>query len=234
MTGPSVFSFTAPTSPSRHRTVAAIFEELATPSNKDHIDTSRVSDADLGPLLFDRIARFLVSLDVPRGLKALGYKSGDVDELVKGTLPQRRVLDLARESARPRVLSARGDSWTDDDCPLQLASRATRARRSCRASSSRRVRYYSFPWTSWLVIGPELTRWLPPCPQWTSKSPQGTLYPGRHSRRSDVSRARAHASRLLFFLAPLRPAPRLSRLGSGWNSMSRLGLSDVPRLVQWK
>lgn len=97
MTGPSVFSFTAPTSPSRHRTVAAIFEELATPQNKDHIDTARVSDADLGPLLFDRIARFLVSLDVPRGLKALGYKSGDVDELVKGTLPQRRVLDLARE-----------------------------------------------------------------------------------------------------------------------------------------
>lgn len=97
MTGPSVFSFTAPTSPSRHRTVAAIFEELATPQNKDHIDTARVSDADLGPLLFDRIARFLVTLDVPRGLKALGYKSGDVDELVKGTLPQRRVLDLARE-----------------------------------------------------------------------------------------------------------------------------------------
>ncbi|GAA5879471.1 hypothetical protein JCM3774_005221 [Rhodotorula dairenensis] len=95
MTGPSVFSFTAPTAPSRHRTVAAIFEELATPQNKDHIDTARVSDADLGPLLFDRIARFLVSLDVPRGLKALGYKSGDVDELVKGTLPQRRVLDLA-------------------------------------------------------------------------------------------------------------------------------------------
>lgn len=100
MTGPSVFSFTAPTSPSRHRTVAAIFEELATPQNKDHIDTARVSDADLGPLLFDRIARFLVSLDVPRGLKALGYKSGDVDELVKGTLPQRRVLDLAREFSR--------------------------------------------------------------------------------------------------------------------------------------
>ncbi|GAA5993138.1 hypothetical protein JCM10908_001306 [Rhodotorula pacifica] len=95
MTGPSVFSFTAPTAPSRHRTVAAIFEELATPQNKDHVDTARVSDADLGPLLFDRIARFLVSLDVPRGLKALGYKSGDVDELVKGTLPQRRVLDLA-------------------------------------------------------------------------------------------------------------------------------------------
>lgn len=116
MTGPSVFSFTAPTSPSRHRTVAAIFEELATPANKDHIDTARVSDADLGPLLFDRIARFLVSLDVPRGLKALGYKSGDVDELVQGTLPQRRVLDLAREfflwpralllCARPAVMLA--------------------------------------------------------------------------------------------------------------------------------
>ncbi|BGP68027.1 hypothetical protein NBRC10513v2_001348 [Rhodotorula toruloides] len=95
LTGPSVFSFTAPSSPERHRTVARIFEELAEPHMKDHIDTERVPDADLGNLLFDRIARFLVNLDVPRGLKAIGYKMGDVDELVKGTLPQRRVLDLA-------------------------------------------------------------------------------------------------------------------------------------------
>lgn len=39
-----------------------------------------------------------MGLDVPRGLEAIGYKGSDVGELVQGTLPQRRVLDLARES----------------------------------------------------------------------------------------------------------------------------------------
>jgi hydroxyacid-oxoacid transhydrogenase len=32
---------------------------------------------------------------VPRGLKAVGYEETDVSRLVEGTLPQRRVLDLA-------------------------------------------------------------------------------------------------------------------------------------------
>jgi len=91
LTGPAVFSFTAPSSPDRHRAAAVIFNEF----QPDGIDTSRVSDADIGPLLHDRIARFLVGLDVPRGLKAIGYKDSDVNELVTGTLPQRRVLDLA-------------------------------------------------------------------------------------------------------------------------------------------
>ncbi|GAA6052452.1 hypothetical protein JCM3770_001120 [Rhodotorula araucariae] len=95
LAGPSIFRFTAPTDPDRHRQVATIFEELAEPHAKDHIDTARVSDADLGDLLFDRIARFLVNLDVPRGLGAIGYTTADIPELVQGTLPQRRVLDLA-------------------------------------------------------------------------------------------------------------------------------------------
>ena len=95
MTGPAVFQFTAPSSPSRHRTVANIFESLAPDHLKDHVDISRMPDSDIGPLLHDRIARFLVELDVPRGLKKLGYKDSDVPELVEGALPQRRVLDLA-------------------------------------------------------------------------------------------------------------------------------------------
>lgn len=93
LTGPAVFSFTAPSAPDRHRAAAEIFNEF----EPDGIDTSRVSDADIGPLLHDRIARFLVGLDVPRGLSAIGYTSADNTDLVNGTLPQRRVLDLARE-----------------------------------------------------------------------------------------------------------------------------------------
>lgn len=112
LSGPAVFSYTAPSDPERHRQAAQIFEDLAAPHNKDHLDTSRVPDADIGPLLHDRIARFLVGLDVPRGLKAIGYKSGDVDELVKGTLPQRRVLDLAR-AFLSRIHSAETESEAD-------------------------------------------------------------------------------------------------------------------------
>jgi hydroxyacid-oxoacid transhydrogenase len=37
----------------------------------------------------------LDGLDVPRGLKAVGYTEKDVEAIVQGTLPQRRVLDLA-------------------------------------------------------------------------------------------------------------------------------------------
>lgn len=32
---------------------------------------------------------------MPRGLSSIGYKPSNIAELVKGTLPQRRVLDLA-------------------------------------------------------------------------------------------------------------------------------------------
>ncbi|KAK4056198.1 hypothetical protein OIO90_002639 [Microbotryomycetes sp. JL221] len=91
LTGPAVFNFTAPSAPDRHRIAAEIFNEF----QPDDIDTSRVPDSDLGMLLHDRIARFLVGLDVPRGLKAIGYQDSDNADLVKGTLPQRRVLDLA-------------------------------------------------------------------------------------------------------------------------------------------
>lgn len=45
--------------------------------------------------MFEAIAQFLDNLGVPRGLKAVGYTNADVSRLVEGTLPQRRVLDLA-------------------------------------------------------------------------------------------------------------------------------------------
>jgi hydroxyacid-oxoacid transhydrogenase len=112
LTGPSVFDYTSPSSPDRHREVARIFNTF----QPDSIQEDRVSDADIGKLLRDRISRFLVGIDVPRGLNGIGcvewcffvgqseliqrllgirYKSEHIPELVKGTLPQRRVLDLA-------------------------------------------------------------------------------------------------------------------------------------------
>ena len=49
-----------------------------------------------GEVLAEAIAAFLVGLgDQPRGLRALGFSGGDLDALVGGTVPQRRVLSLA-------------------------------------------------------------------------------------------------------------------------------------------
>ena len=54
-----------------------------------------IPDSAVGAHLFEAIARFLDSIDVPRGLAAVGYAPADIPRLVEGTLPQRRVLDLA-------------------------------------------------------------------------------------------------------------------------------------------
>ncbi|KAJ7179171.1 alcohol dehydrogenase [Mycena filopes] len=91
ITGPAVFQFTAPSSPDRHRHILAIFNDttVSDPS------ITRIPDSEIGAHIFDTIARFLDGLGVPRGLKALGYTAADIDSLAEGTLPQRRVLDLA-------------------------------------------------------------------------------------------------------------------------------------------
>ncbi|KIY49198.1 iron-containing alcohol dehydrogenase 1 [Fistulina hepatica ATCC 64428] len=91
LTGPAVFEFTAPSSPDRHRQVLAVF--LRTPVSDPSV--ARIPDAEIGKHLHEAIARFLDNLNVPRGLKAIGYSSSDLDKLVEGTIPQRRVLDLA-------------------------------------------------------------------------------------------------------------------------------------------
>lgn len=91
LSGPAVFQFTAPSAPARHREVLAIFQNT-TPSDPS---ISSIPDTEIGAHLFEAIARFLDNLGVPRGLQAVGYTSGDIAKLVDGTIPQRRVLDLA-------------------------------------------------------------------------------------------------------------------------------------------
>lgn len=86
VTGPAVFAYTAPSEPKRHRELAEIF-------GAENIE--RVPDAEIGEVLYDQIARFLADLGLPRGLSAYGYTSDAIPDLVKSTLPQRRVLDLA-------------------------------------------------------------------------------------------------------------------------------------------
>ena len=86
VTAPSVFKFTAPSNPQRHLQAAEAFG----------VDISNVKAESAGEVLSDAIKEFLIQLgDQPRGLKALGFGRGDVEELVEGTIPQARVLQLA-------------------------------------------------------------------------------------------------------------------------------------------
>jgi hydroxyacid-oxoacid transhydrogenase len=91
LTAPAVFEFTAPSSADRHRDALAVFRDTV-PSD---YAISHIPDHEIGAHLFEAIAGFLDGLGVPRGLKAVGYTHSDIDALVTGTLPQRRVLDLA-------------------------------------------------------------------------------------------------------------------------------------------
>jgi hydroxyacid-oxoacid transhydrogenase len=86
VTSPAVFRFTAASNPDRHLAAAEAFG----------VDISNVKRESAGEVLAEALSDFLVKLgDQPRGLKDLGFGAGDIDNLVEGTLPQKRVLDLA-------------------------------------------------------------------------------------------------------------------------------------------
>lgn len=86
VTAPAVFKFTGASNPERHLAAAEAFG----------VDASNVSRESAGEVLGEAVAKFLVDLgDQPRGLKALGFESGHLDDLIEGTLPQKRVLMLA-------------------------------------------------------------------------------------------------------------------------------------------
>lgn len=86
VTAPSVFKFTGASNPERHLAAAEAFG----------VDISNVKRDSAGEVLGEAVADFLVKLgDQPRGLKEMGFQDKDVDGLVEGTLPQKRVLMLA-------------------------------------------------------------------------------------------------------------------------------------------
>ena len=88
VTAPAVFAFTAPADPDRHLQAAACFG----------VDTSNVKRESAGEVLADALREFLLKLgDQPSGLRQLGFGNEHVEELVEGTLPQKRVLMLAPE-----------------------------------------------------------------------------------------------------------------------------------------
>ncbi|OZJ05160.1 hypothetical protein BZG36_02210 [Bifiguratus adelaidae] len=89
LTAPAVFRFTAQACPERHMEAAQLFGVADS--------SSKLESA--GPLLAEGLTRFLQDLGIPDGLKAIGYTSSDIPKLVKGTLPQHRVIKLAPTEA---------------------------------------------------------------------------------------------------------------------------------------
>ena len=86
VSAPAVFRFTGPSNPERHLQAAEAFG----------VDISNVKKESAGEVLGEALERFLAELgDQPRGLKDLGFKREHLDDLVEGTLPQKRVLMLA-------------------------------------------------------------------------------------------------------------------------------------------
>ena len=85
LNAPAVFRFTAPTNPERHLYAARLMGA----------DVSEASPEDAGDLLSDAIIKLMREIDVPNGLKGVGYSPDDVDKLVAGALPQHRVIKLS-------------------------------------------------------------------------------------------------------------------------------------------
>ena len=85
LNAPAAFRFTAPADPARHLAAAAALGA----------DVGRARLEDAGAILADRILWFMDRLQVPRGLRAVGYSSSDIPALVAGTLLQQRLTKLS-------------------------------------------------------------------------------------------------------------------------------------------
>jgi hydroxyacid-oxoacid transhydrogenase len=96
LNAPAVFRFTASANPARHLEAAAALGA----------DVSRAKAGDAGTILADRITWFMQRLQMPNGLKAIGYSSSDIPRLVEGTLPQHRVTKLSPRPAGPDEFAA--------------------------------------------------------------------------------------------------------------------------------
>ena len=92
---PAAFRFTGPACAENHFTVA---EAIGA-------DVSGADVADGGNLLADRIIAMMKETGIPNGIGDVGFSEEDIPNLVKGTLPQQRLLVMSPKSvAEPELI----------------------------------------------------------------------------------------------------------------------------------
>ena len=93
LTAPEVFRWTAVADYDRHLKAAELLGA----------NVSTVKSTDAGLVLADTVLKLLDRWSdfIPDGLNAIGYEDADIDMLVHGTLPQRKVLDISPRQATP-------------------------------------------------------------------------------------------------------------------------------------
>ncbi len=95
LNAPAAFRFTAPTNPDLHLYAA----------NLMGADVSGIKAEDAGDFLASVIIQFIRNLGMPNGLQAVGYGPQDIEDLVLGTLPQKRVLNISPRPVTPEDLT---------------------------------------------------------------------------------------------------------------------------------
>ena len=94
LNAPAVLRFTAPTNPELHLYAARLMG----------MDTSEAAPEDAGELVAGATVELMRKTGIPNGLSAVGFRPGDIDHLVEGTLPQHRVTKLSPRPANAEDL----------------------------------------------------------------------------------------------------------------------------------
>ena len=89
LNAPAVFRFTATTSPERHLRAAELMGA----------EVSGAGPEEAGDVLAEAIVELMRRIDMPNGLRAVGFGPDDVGQLVAGTLPQHRATKLSPRHA---------------------------------------------------------------------------------------------------------------------------------------
>jgi hydroxyacid-oxoacid transhydrogenase len=96
LNAPAVFRFTGMANPERHLEAARLMGT----------DIAKAKKEDAGEILASAFVTLMKKTGMPNGLSAVGYTAKDVDKLVEGTLPQRRVLNISPRPVTPDNLRA--------------------------------------------------------------------------------------------------------------------------------
>ena len=94
LNAPASFRFTGPARPERHLEAARLMGA----------EVGRARPEQAGELLARAVIELMRAAGLPNGLAAVGYTEGDLDRLVEGTLPQKRVTALCPRPFTPADL----------------------------------------------------------------------------------------------------------------------------------